>query len=290
MNFEQKYRVDQTVNLDELDTIPDFSLSPKKAIRKIDELSRILGNFQEVLNAHSRYSFLICLQGMDTAGKDGLIREVFKSFNAGGVVVRNFKKPTSTELQHDYLWRHYKVLPEKGQFTVFNRSHYENVLISRVHPEVVLNERLPHIISAEDINDKFWMKRYEEIVNFENHVSNNGVIILKFFLHLGKNEQRKRIIRRLEKDKHQWKFTPEDIKERGFWDDYQKYYEEALRRTSTSICPWYVVPADDKVLCRYIVANIMLDVTEKLVDVHYPALPDEIKKNIAEYKSLLLKE
>ncbi len=290
MNFEKKYKVNHDVKLTELSTIPDFSLSPKKDIRKLDDLSRILSNFQEVLYAHSKYSFLICLQGMDTAGKDSLIREVFKSFDAGGVVVRNFKKPTTTELQHDYLWRHYKALPEKGQFTVFNRSHYENVLVSRVHPNIILNERLPHINSIEDITEEFWNKRYDEIINFENHISNNGVVVVKFFLHLGKNEQKKRILRRLEKEKHQWKFAPEDVKEREFWDDYQKYYEEVLKKTSTDLCPWYVVPADDKALCRFIIANILLEIIAKFKDVDFPTLPEDIMEDIEKYKSQLLRE
>ncbi len=233
---------------------------------------------------------MVCLQGMDIAGKDSLIREVFKSFDAGRVVVINFKKPTTTELAHDYLWRHYKALLEKGQFTVFNRSHYENVLVSRVHPEIVLKERLPHINSISDITETFWENRFQEIINFENQLSNNGIIVVKFFLHLGKEEQRKRILRRLEKPKHQWKFAPEDVKERGFWNDYQKYYEEALRKTSTKKSPWYVVPADDKVLCRYIVLNILNEISKIFSDVHYPELSPEIKENIGQYKFTLLKE
>lgn len=155
MSFEKKYKVIGKTQLKKLSTLPDFEMSPKKAIRKLEELSRHLGKFQELLYAHNRYSFLICIQGMDAAGKDSLIREVFKSFNARGVAVQSFKKPTSTELEHDYLWRHYVALPEKGKFTVFNRTHYENVLVSRVHPDIVLQERLPHINAIEDIDDSF---------------------------------------------------------------------------------------------------------------------------------------
>lgn len=181
MNIEEKYRIDNKVELEKLSTVPDLNLSMTKAFRKVEKLSRNLGKFQDVMYAHNRYSVLICIQGMDTAGKDSLIREVFKAFNARGVVVQSFKKPTSYELEHDYIWRHYVTLPERGKFTVFNRSHYENVLISRVHPQVVLNERIPGINKAEDITDEFWDKRYEEINNFEKHISNNGVIVLKFF-------------------------------------------------------------------------------------------------------------
>ena len=290
MSFENKYKATGKTKLAKLATVPDFELSPKKAIRKLEEVSRHLSKFQELMYAHNRYSFLICIQGMDTAGKDSLIREVFKSFNARGVVVQSFKKPTSTELEHDYLWRHYIALPEKGKFTVFNRTHYENVLVSRVHPEIVLNERLPQITSTDQLDESFWEKRYKEISNFEEHISNNGVVVLKFFLHLGKDEQKKRILRRLGKEKHHWKFAPEDVREREFWDKYQTYYEEAIEKTLTKACPWYVIPADNKELCRYIFASILLEITEQLTDVSLPELPDNIKDNLSKYSERLLNE
>ncbi|AJA69255.1 phosphate--nucleotide phosphotransferase [Myroides odoratimimus] len=290
MNIEEKYRIDNKVELEKLSTVPDLNLSMTKAFRKVEKLSRNLGKFQDVMYAHNRYSVLICIQGMDTAGKDSLIREVFKAFNARGVVVQSFKKPTSYELEHDYIWRHYVTLPERGKFTVFNRSHYENVLISRVHPQVVLNERIPGINKAEDITDEFWDKRYEEINNFEKHISNNGVIVLKFFLHLSKKEQKKRILRRLEKEKHNWKFEPSDIKEREYWDNYQKYYEEAINRTSTAECPWYVLPADDKAYCRYVFAKILEEVFSKYDDIKLPKLDPEIQKDLDMYIEKLKNE
>lgn len=290
MNIEEKYRIDNKVELEKLSTVPDLNLSMTKAFRKVEKLSRNLGKFQDVMYAHNRYSVLICIQGMDTAGKDSLIREVFKAFNARGVVVQSFKKPTSYELEHDYIWRHYVTLPERGKFTVFNRSHYENVLISRVHPQVVLNERIPGINKAEDIKEEFWDKRYEEINNFEKHISNNGVIVLKFFLHLSKKEQKKRILRRLEKEKHNWKFEPSDIKEREYWDDYQKYYEEAINRTSTVECPWYVLPADDKAYCRYVFAKILEEVFSKYDDIKLPKLDPEIQKDLDMYIEKLKNE
>jgi len=290
MSFENKYKAIGKTKLSKLSTLPDFEMSPKKAIRKLEEVSRHLSKFQELMYAHNRYSFLICIQGMDTAGKDSLIREVFKSFNARGVVVQSFKKPTSNELEHDYLWRHYIALPEKGKFTVFNRTHYENVLVSRVHPEIVLNERLPQVTSMDDLTDEFWDKRYQEIVNFEEHIGNNGVIVLKFFLHLSKAEQKKRILRRLGKEKHHWKFSPEDVREREFWEEYQQYYEESIKKTATDTCPWYVIPADNKALCRYIFARILLEVTEQLTDVSLPELPEHIQENLSKYKERLLKE
>ncbi|UVD78763.1 polyphosphate kinase 2 family protein [Myroides albus] len=290
MGFEKKYKVLGDIKLDELATKPDFEMKSKKAVRKLDEVSRRLGKFQDIMYAHNRYSVLICLQGMDAAGKDSLIREVFKSFNARGVDVQSFKRPTSFELEHDYMWRHYVTLPERGKFTVFNRTHYENVLVSKVHSEIVLNERIPNIESLEDITDDFWEKRYTEIQNFEKHISNNGVIVLKFFLHMSKDEQKSRILRRLDKDKHNWKFEPADVKERQYWEDYQRYYEMAISKTSTEQCPWYVIPADNKDLCRYILASILEEVMSQYDDIKIPELPDNVKADLALYKERLMSE
>jgi PPK2 family polyphosphate:nucleotide phosphotransferase len=290
MKIEEKYKITSRIELKDLPTVSDLVISGEKAARKLDSLSRKLGKFQDVMYAHNRYSVLICLQGMDTAGKDSLIREVFKLFNARGVVVQSFKKPTSNELEHDYLWRHYIKLPEKGKFTVFNRTHYENVLVSRVHPQIVMNERLPHVLNEDKITDEFWQKRYDEINNFEQHLANNGVIVVKFFLHLSKGEQKRRILRRLNKEKHNWKFAPEDVKEREYWEEYQKYYEEAVNQTSKSNAPWYVIPADDKAICRYIFAKILREVFKKYTDIRLPELRDEIKQDLELYKQRLLEE
>ncbi|TDS55299.1 PPK2 family polyphosphate kinase [Myroides indicus] len=290
MKIEEKYKITSKIELKDLPTVSDLAISGEKAARKLDSLSRKLGKFQDVMYAHNRYSVLICLQGMDTAGKDSLIREVFKLFNARGVVVQSFKKPTSNELEHDYLWRHYINLPEKGKFTVFNRTHYENVLVSRVHPKIVMNERLPHVLNEDEITDEFWQKRYDEINNFEQHLANNGVIVIKFFLHLSKGEQKRRILRRLNKEKHNWKFAPEDVKEREYWEEYQKYYEEAVNQTSKSNAPWYVIPADDKAICRYIFAKILREVFKKYTDIRLPELRDEIKEDLELYKKRLLEE
>ena len=239
--------------------------------------------------AHNKYSVLICLQGMDTAGKDSLIREVFKEFNARGVVVHSFKTPTSTELEHDFLWRHYLALPEKGKFSVFNRTHYENVLITRVHPEYIVSENIPGIEKEEDITPEFWENRFERINAFEKHIASNGVIILKFFLHLSKEEQRQRLLRRLEKEQHNWKFSPADLKERLLWDDYQKCYEEAINKTSKAHAPWLVIPADNKETARYLVAKSILEELEKY-EFHYPQLEQEIQDNIKMYHDKLSAE
>lgn len=290
MNIEEKYKIDKKVFLDDLATVPEHNYSITKAFRKVLKLSRYLGKFQDMLYAHNRYSVLICIQGMDTAGKDSLIREVFRSFNARGVVVQSFKKPTSSELEHDYLWRHYINLPERGKFTVFNRSHYENVLISRVHSQVVMNERIPGIEDVSDLTDEFWENRYDEINNFEKHLANNGVIVLKFFLHLSKDEQKKRILRRLDKEKHNWKFEPSDIQEREYWDDYQRYYEEAINKTSTEQCPWYVIPADDKAYCRFAFAKVLEEVFKRYTDVKVPQLAEELKVDLEMYRQKLMNE
>jgi len=227
------------------------------------------------------------LQGMDTAGKDSLIREVFKEFNARGVVVHSFKTPNSSELEHDFLWRHYLALPEKGKFAVFNRTHYENVLVTRVHPEYIMNENIPGIEKVEDITPEFWENRFESINAFEKHVASNGVIILKFFLHLSKEEQRQRLMRRLETEKHNWKFSPGDLKERALWNDYTTNYEEAINKTSKPHAPWYIVPADNKETARYIVAKTILDELEKYTDIKEPEMDDKVRENIALYREFL---
>lgn len=259
---------------------------------KEDKLYKVqtkLSELQDVMYAHNRYGVLICLQGMDTSGKDSLIREVFKEFNPRGVVVHSFKTPNSAELEHDYLWRHYLALPEKGKFAVFNRSHYENVLVTRVHPEYILNENLPGIENVSAITPEFWENRLEQINNFENHITQNGTIVLKFFLNMSKEEQRQRLLRRLEEKKHNWKFSTGDMKERERWDEYMHYYEEAINKTSKENAPWYVIPADDKEMARYIVAKIIWEEMQKHTDIQKPEMDDTIKANIEMYKEQLKK-
>lgn len=284
------FKVVKKISLDKFPTLLKVDADDDEKEEKLDKVQVKLSDFQDVMYAHNRYSVLICLQGMDTSGKDSLIREVFKEFNARGVVVHSFKTPNSTELEHDYLWRHYIALPEKGKFAIFNRTHYENVLVTRVHPEYILNENLPGITSVEDIKPKFWKKRIEQINNFESHIAANGTIVIKFFLHLSKEEQRQRLLRRLEEGKHNWKFSPGDLKEREYWDEYQKYYEEAINETSTEHAPWYIIPADDKEMSRYIVAKIIWEEMQKYADIKEPELDDKIKANFEVYKEQLNKE
>ena len=240
------YRVEKRIKLADYETVANLNASDKELKKGLESIREELGSFQDTLYAHNKYSVLICIQGMDTAGKDSLIREVFKDFNARGVVVHSFKVPTELELGHDYIWRHYIALPAKGKFAVFNRTHYENVLVTRVHPEYILGERIPGIHQVDDINQKFWEKRFEQINNFERHISENGTIIFKFFLNLSKEEQRQRLLRRLALKHKNWKFSPGDLKERTLWDEYQKCYEEAINKTSKPHAPWYIIPADNK--------------------------------------------
>ncbi len=283
----ENYLVKEPVNLAAIPTIPDDGASKKEIKKALKEVGKKLAKMQDVLYAHNRYGVLVCLQGMDTSGKDSLIREVFSKFNPRGVVVHSFKSPTSKELQYDYLWRHYVALPQKGKYSVFNRSHYENVLVTRVNPQYLLNENIPGILSEQDIPADFWDKRFNQIRNFEKHIAQNGTIVLKFFLHLSKEEQRKRLLRRLEKKKKNWKFAPSDISERKLWDEYWRYYEQAINNTSLPHAPWYIIPADDKNAARYIVAKIIYEVMSKYTDIQEPEPEDLVKENIELYKEKL---
>lgn len=285
-----EFRATKETKIAELPTLNDFGRDNKQLKKDLKKTRKELGDFQDVLYAHDKYSVLICLQGMDTAGKDSLVREVFKDFNVRGVEVYSFKVPTDKELDHNYLWRHYLVLPSKGKFGVFNRTHYENVLVTRVHPEYILNERIPGIHKVEDIDQQFWDTRFEQINDFERHLHQNGTIIFKFFLHLSKEEQRQRLLRRLAlKEKH-WKFSPGDLKERKLWDNYQACYQEAIVKTSKDHAPWFVIPADNKKAARVIVASILLQSLKKYKDIREPSLNADILANLDHYEKELQAE
>jgi PPK2 family polyphosphate:nucleotide phosphotransferase len=279
----EDFKVVQPIKLSKIPTDLNVKANDDKKEDALKNVQSKLSELQDIMYAHNRYSVLICLQGMDTSGKDSLIREVFKEFNSRGVVVHSFKTPTSNELEHDYLWRHYLALPEKGKFNVFNRTHYENVLVTRVHPEYILNENLPGIEDVKDITAKFWSQRFKQINNFEKHITQNGTIVMKFYLHLSKEEQRKRLLRRLEEEDHHWKFSPGDLKERDLWNKYMKYYEEAINKTSKPNAPWFIVPADDKDMARYIVAKIIWDEMQQYTDIQVPELDEKIKDNFSLY-------
>ncbi len=283
----EDFKVYKKIKIAGIKTKWNLEASKDELKNKLKETRKELGELQDKLYAHGKYGVLVCLQGMDTAGKDSLIREVFKDFNARGVVVYSFKTPTALEKRHDYLWRHYIALPERGKFGIFNRTHYENVLVTRVHPNYILGENLPDVNSVEDINDEFWNKRFQQINDFEKTIQENGTIILKFFLNLGKDEQKDRQLRRLDKPEKNWKFSPGDLDERELWDEYQKCYEDAINRTSKPNAPWYLIPSDDKNSARVIVAEIMLQELKKYKDIKEPELDDEIKAKISEYRKRL---
>lgn len=284
------FKITAPVKLSDKSTTLFQDQEEKELEKKLKKVRKQLGKLQDTMYAHDKYAVLVCLQGMDTSGKDSLIREVFKDFNARGVEVQSFKVPTDLELGHDYLWRHYIALPQRGKFGVHNRTHYENVLVTRVHPEYILGENLPDVHTVEDVNDAFWDKRFEQIKNFEKHLVENGTLIYKFFMHLSKDEQKNRLLRRLEKKEKNWKFSAGDLKERKLWDTYQTYYEDAINRTSTDKAPWYVIPADNKPAARLAVASILLETLSQYEDIQEPELDDKTKANLSAYKEQLENE
>jgi PPK2 family polyphosphate:nucleotide phosphotransferase len=253
----------------------------------LKELIKETAKLQSALYADNRYALLIIFQAMDAGGKDGAIAHTLSGLNPQGCEVYSFKQPSTEELDHDFLWRHYKALPEYGRIGVHNRSHYENVLITRVHPELLLKEQLPGIKSVNDIHKKFWEHRYESIRSFEKHLTENGTVIIKFFLHLSKDEQKERFLQRIDDPEKNWKFSAADVYERKFWDDYMQAYEKAIKETSTDSCPWYVIPADKKWFTRIAISTIILE-TMKSLKLTYPVLPKPEIEKLEEAKKLLL--
>ncbi len=248
-----------------------------------------LAEFQDKLYAHDQYNVLIVLQAMDAAGKDGVIKHIMSGLNPSGVRVASFKAPTKTELDHDYFWRHYLALPARGEIGIFNRSHYENVLITRVHPEYLLNENLPGIEKVEDADEKFWKNRFRQINRFEKNLSENGTIILKFFLNVSKKEQKKRFLERIDDKKKNWKFSAADVKERLYWDKYQKAFEEMIEETTKDYAPWFVIPSDNKWWGRLLIAMIIYRMFEKM-NFSYPEATPEQLAALQKAKEQLLSE
>ncbi len=248
----------------------------------VDQLSSL----QRLHYAYNRYSLLLIFQAMDAAGKDGAISHVMSGVNPQGCKVYSFKHPSDAELEHDFLWRTTRALPERGQIGIFNRSYYEEVLIVRVHPEILGSEGLPaSLLDARTV----WQERYRSIVDLENHLHRNGTLIVKFFLHLSAEEQRKRFLQRIDEPEKNWKFSIADIEERAFWNQYTKAYEECLSATSTQEAPWYVVPADDKRNARLIVSQIVLDTFAGL-KMAYPKPDAKRRKELREIRARLSKE
>ena len=253
--------------------------------KDIEELSLL----QDILYADKRHAVLIIIQAMDAAGKDGTIKHIMSGVNPAGVQVTSFKSPTNNELDHDYFWRHYLALPGKGEIGIFNRSHYENVLITKVHPQFILNEKHEGINSVKDIDKSFWEKRYKQICRFEKNLIENDTTILKFFLHVSKDVQKKRFLDRIEDPAKNWKFSTADLKERAFWDDYQSAYEDAIQNTSTNSAPWFIIPADEKWFSRYVVGKIICRELKKL-NLQYPTISDIEREALMKAKESLLKE
>jgi PPK2 family polyphosphate:nucleotide phosphotransferase len=244
-----------------------------------------LAEEQEMLYAQDRWSLLLIFQAMDAAGKDGTIKHVMSGVNPQGCQVFSFKQPSSEDLDHDFLWRYSKCLPERGRIGVFNRSYYEEVLVVRVHREILLRQKLPSSL----IGAQIWDERLSDIAHFEDYLTRQGVIILKFFLHVSRKEQKKRFLDRLEKPDKHWKFSPSDVHERQFWDDYMHAFEEAIRATASKHAPWYVVPADNKWFTRLVVAAAIVEAVEKL-DLAYPTVDPGKRKELQAIRAALSRE
>jgi PPK2 family polyphosphate:nucleotide phosphotransferase len=288
MNIHSKdFRVEEgdDVDLEKWPTKIDPVYESKAQYKKLlDAHVEQLSAQQQLLYASNRHAILLIFQAMDAAGKDGAIRHVMSGVNPQGCQVFSFKQPSPAELQHDFLWRTTRDLPERGRIGIFNRSYYEEVLIVRVHPEILLGEGLPALRDGENA---IWRDRYRSIVDLERHLSGNGTRIIKFFLHLSKDEQRKRFLERIDEPDKNWKFSAADIEERKLWNDYMKAYEACLSATSTKLAPWYVVPADDKEDARLIVSQIVLDTLEGL-GMSYPRTSDERRRELISIREKLV--
>jgi len=236
---------------------------------------------QDMLYAQDEWAVLLIFQAMDAAGKDGIIKHVMSGVNPQGCQVHSFKAPSERELQHDFLWRTTCVLPERGHIGIFNRSYYEEVLVVRVHRELIKAEKLPSLVSKH-----IWKERFEDIHGFERHMTRSGTVIRKFFLNVSKEEQKKRFLKRLEEPEKNWKFSPSDIHERKYWDDYQKAYEDMIRHTATEAAPWYVVPADNKWFTRLVVSAVLVETLESL-DLAYPTVDAKKRKELEAAKKAL---
>jgi PPK2 family polyphosphate:nucleotide phosphotransferase len=245
----------------------------------------LLAGLQDKLYAQDKWAVLLIFQAMDAAGKDGAIKHVMSGINPQGCDVHSFKSPSAEDLDHDYLWRAMKALPNRGHIGIFNRSYYEETLVVRVHPEFLAKQKIPPQLVTKDI----WQQRFEEIRNFEKYLANNGIIVCKFFLHLSKKEQKRRFLERLDTPEKHWKFSAADMAERGFWDQYQDVYEDTIRHTATKHAPWYVVPADNKWFTRVVVAAAVID-TLAALDLEYPKVGADKLKELAAAKRALLKK
>jgi PPK2 family polyphosphate:nucleotide phosphotransferase len=287
--FIERYRIDKPdrFRLADFDTRDTAGLKPDKEEVKamVAEDAEHLGELQERLYAEDKWALLVVLQGMDTAGKDGIIEHVMAGVNPQGCIVHSFKAPSAEELEHDFLWRPAQRLPERGRIGIFNRSYYEEVVVVRVHPEFLSKQKLPPSLAGKEI----WKHRFKSIRNFERHLVRNGTIVLKFFLHISPEEQRERLLARLDEPAKRWKFSAGDIAERKLWDKYMAVYEEAIRATSTDHAPWHVVPADSKPFARLVVARTIVDALSRL-DLKFPTVGAADLKEMKKIREVLAAE
>ncbi|WP_029285179.1 polyphosphate kinase 2 family protein [Pedobacter sp. R20-19] len=280
---------DKKFSLKNVETDYTGTFNKEKAKDELIKTKIEISHLQEKLYAAGTHSILIIFQAMDAAGKDSAIAHVMSGLNPQGCQVFSFKVPTAKEYEHDFLWRHYLALPERGRIGIHNRSHYENVLACKVHPEYILNENIPGIQDVKKVDKDFWKKRYESIRHFESHLCANGTVILKFFLNVGKAEQKQRFLERIEDPTKNWKFSSGDIKERALWDEYMSAYQEAINETSTEVAPWHIIPADKKWFARLAISEIILDRLKKL-NLNFPVVSEEEKSKLAETKAILMAE
>jgi len=264
-----KVKPSKKINIEDFDTKYVGTYTKDKAKKALKKNTKELKKMQEVFYADNRYSLLIILQASDAAGKDGAIRHVLGGLNPQGCRVHSFKAPSKLELEHDYIWRHYIALPERGMIEIFNRSHYENVIVTKVHPGYIMGERIPEVDSVEKVDENFWKNRYMQINNFEKHIYENGTHILKFYLNISKDEQKKRFLARLDTPEKNWKFSTGDLKERKYWNEYRKAFEDMLNETTTNYAPWHVIPADNKWFSRIAIGKIIYEKMKSL-NLQYP--------------------
>ncbi len=288
MNIE-KFLVGENKKLNLKNYSTDFTddyVDKKKAVEDLQKNVARLAELQDVLYAENKHALLIIFQAMDAAGKDGAIKHVMSGLNPQGCEVTSFKQPSAEELDHDYLWRSMRRIPERGRIGIFNRSYYEDVLVVRVHPEILQMQSLPEKIK----NDRsLWKKRFEQIRNFEEYLTENSIHVVKFFLNVSKEEQKERFLARIDTPEKNWKFSAGDAKERGFWNDYMRAFEDAMQNTSAKDAPWYIIPADKKWFTRLAVSEIIIRKMESL-NLQYPKISEAQRQSLLEAKKILESE
>lgn len=273
-------------DLKDFDTDSTGRLDKENAEAELEKLKTEMAELQDLLYANNQHAILLIFQAMDAAGKDSAIKHVMSGLNPQGCQVYSFKQPSSEDYEHDFLWRHYKALPEKGRIGIHNRSHYENVLVCKVHPELLWKENRNDLRPGEKPDDDFWDKRYNSIMDFEKHLDRNGTVVIKFFLNVSQKEQKERFLERIDNPAKNWKFSSFDIEERRHWDEYMDAYQDAIRKTSTKHAPWYVIPADKKWFTRVAVCSVIVETLRNL-NLKYPELSKEEKAKLQESREVL---